>query len=329
MARPIWTGTLSFGLLNVPVALMSGERKVDLHFRMLDSRDRKPIRFERVNADTGEEVPWKDIIKAYEYDKGNYVVVEQEDIRAAAPESHETVEVETFVDRDSIDVRFFEKPYVLVPGKKAEKGYVLLRRTLENTGKVGIARVVIRTREYLSAVIPNGDALLLILLRYPQELVDPEDYKLPSGSAASYRISSKEEEMAAQLVKSMAGDWKPDDYHDEFRERLQAIIRKRIKSKGATAKVEDTDREEEEATTNVVDFMALLQKSLADNKRTPAAKKAANKTASKAARKSSGKSATASKSSKKAAPRKAAPTKAATTKKAAAAKKATARRRSA
>jgi len=318
MARPIWTGTLSFGLLNVPVALMSGERKVDLHFRMLDSRDRKPIRFERVNADTGEEVPWKDIIKAYEYDKGNYVVVEQEDIRAAAPESHETVEVETFVDRDSIDVRFFEKPYVLVPGKKAEKGYVLLRRTLENTGKVGIARVVIRTREYLSAVIPNGDALLLILLRYPQELVDPEDYKLPSGSAASYRISSKEEEMAAQLVKSMAGDWKPDDYHDEFRERLQAIIRKRIKSKGATAKVEDADREEEEATTNVVDFMALLQKSLADNKRTPAAKKTAKKASKKAAT-----SKAPTKAAKKAGPRKAA------TKKAAAAKKATARRRTA
>ncbi len=279
MARPIWTGTLSFGLLNVPVSLMSGERKVDLHFRMLDSRDRKPIRFERVNADTGEEVPWKDIIKAYEYDKGNYVVVEESDIKAAAPESHETVEVETFVDRESIDPRYFEKPYVLVPGKKAEKGYVLLRRTLETTGKIGIARVVIRTREYLSAVMPLGDALVLLLLRYPQEVVDPEDYKLPSGSAASYRISSKEEEMAAQLVESMAGEWKPDDYHDEFRERLQAIIRKRIKSKGATAKVEESEREEE-TTTNVVDFMALLQKSLADKKRTPA--KTAGKKAAKA-----------------------------------------------
>lgn len=299
MARPIWTGTLSFGLLNVPVSLMSGERKVDLHFRMLDSRDRKPIRFERVNADTGEEVPWKDIVKAYEYDKGNYVVVEEEDIRAAAPESHETVEVETFVDRDSIDPRYFEKPYVLVPGKKAEKGYVLLRRTLESTGKVGIARVVIRTREYLSAVIPMGDALLLILLRYPQELVEPDDYKLPAGSAASYRITTREEQMAKQLVDSMAGEWKPHDYHDEFRARLQAIIRKRIKSKGATARVEESDREEEEATTNVVDFMALLQKSLADKKRTPAKK--AGKTGKKAA-----KAVKAGKPAKRAAPIKAA-----------------------
>jgi len=291
MARPIWTGTLSFGLLNVPVSLMSGERKVDLHFRMLDSRDRKPIRFERVNAETGEEVPWKDIVKAYEYDKGNYVVVEEEDIRAAAPESHETVEVEAFIERDAIDPRYFEKPYVLVPGKKAEKGYVLLRRTLESTGRIGVARVVIRTREYLSAVMPLGDALVLMLLRYPQELVDPDDYKLPSGSASSYRISAKEEEMARQLVESMAGDWSPDAYHDEFRARLQAIIRKRIKSKGATARVEEPEREEE-ATTNVVDFMALLQKSLAEKKRTPAKKSAAKKApARKRARKTATKAA--------------------------------------
>ena len=303
MARPIWTGTLSFGLLNVPVSLMSGERKVDLHFRMLDSRDRKPIRFERVNAETGEEVPWKDIVKAYEYDKGNYVVVEEEDIRAAAPESHETVEVEAFIERDAIDPRYFEKPYVLVPGKKAEKGYVLLRRTLDSTGRIGVARVVIRTREYLSAVMPLGDALVLMLLRYPQELVDPDDYKLPSGSASSYRISAKEEEMARQLVESMAGDWSPDAYHDEFRARLQAIIRKRIKSKGATARVEEPEREEE-ATTNVVDFMALLQKSLAEKKRTPAKKSAAKKApARKRARKTATKAA-GKRATKKAATRK-------------------------
>ncbi len=303
MARPIWTGTLSFGLLNVPVSLMSGERKVDLHFRMLDSRDRKPIRFERVNAETGEEVPWKDIVKAYEYDKGNYVVVEEEDIRAAAPESHETVEVEAFIERDAIDPRYFEKPYVLVPGKKAEKGYVLLRRTLESTGRIGVARVVIRTREYLSAVMPLGDALVLMLLRYPQELVDPDDYKLPSGSASSYRISAKEEEMARQLVESMAGDWSPDAYHDEFRARLQAIIRKRIKSKGATARVEEPEREEE-ATTNVVDFMALLPKSLAEKKRTPAKKSAAKKApARKRARKTATKAA-GKRATKKAATRK-------------------------
>ncbi|CAN4279802.1 Ku protein [Pseudoxanthomonas sp. LjRoot125] len=292
MARPIWTGTLSFGLLNIPVSLMSGERKVDISFRMLDSRDKKPIRFERVNAETGEEVPWKDIIKAFEYDKGSYVVVEKEDIASAAPQTHESVDVEAFVDRDAIGIRFFEKPYVLVPGKKAEKGYVLLRDTLASTGKVGVARVVIRTREYLCAVVPEGDALVLMMLRYPQELVDPEEYKLPAGKASDYRITAREREMAESLIGSMSAKWTPDDYHDEFRKRLEAIIKKRIKARGATTKIVEEDApDHEDAATNVVDFMALLQKSLDTKKRTPAkaspSKRAAAKKApaKKAARK--------------------------------------------
>jgi DNA end-binding protein Ku len=286
MARPIWTGTLSFGLLNVPVSLMSGERKVDLHFRMLDSRDKKPIRYERVNAETGDEVPWKDIVKAFEYDKGSYVVIEEGDIKSAAPESHETVEVEAFVDAGAIAPQFFEKPYVLVPAKKAEKGYVLLRETLKTTRQIGIARVVIRTREYLAAVMPQGDALMLLLLRYPQELVDPADYKLPEGKAGSYRITAKEMEMAKQLIGSMSGKWAPDDYRDEFRARLEAVIRKKMKSKGAIAKADDNEPEAaEDATTNVVDFMSLLQKSIASNKRTPAKKGTAKKAGKKAAKK--------------------------------------------
>lgn len=296
MARPIWTGNLSFGLLNVPVSLMSGTRGNDLSFRMLDARDRKPIRFERVNADTGEEVPWKDVVKAFEYDKGSYVVIEQEDIASAAPETHESVEIEAFVDADAIDVRYYEKPYVLVPGKKAEKGYVLLRETLRKAGKVGVARVVIRTREYLSAVMPLGDALVLMLMRYPQELVDPADYKLPAGKAGDYRVSAKELEMATQLVDSMAARWNPGDYHDEFRERLAEIIRKRIKSKGATTQVLDERESDEEATTNVVDFVSLLEKSLSDKKRTPAKK------AAKASKKAAGRK-TAAKKAAKAAPR--------------------------
>jgi DNA end-binding protein Ku len=286
MARPIWTGNLSFGLLNVPVSLMSGTRSNDLSFRMLDSRDRKPIRFERVNADTGEEVPWKEIVKAFEYDKGSYVVIEKSDIASAAPESHESVEIEAFVDQDAIDVRFFEKPYVLVPGKKAEKGYVLLRETLRKAKKIGVARVVIRTREYLSAVMPQGDALILMLMRYPQELVDPAEYKIPEGKAGDYRVSAKELEMATQLVDSMAAKWNPGDYHDEFRERLAEIIRKRIKSKGATTQVLEEPEPQEDAATNVVDFVSLLQKSLKDNTRTPAKKTAGKKsTPRKAAKK--------------------------------------------
>jgi DNA end-binding protein Ku len=291
MPSAIWTGTLSFGLLHVPVKLMPGEKSVDLQFRMLDARDNSPVRYERVNAETGVEVPWKEVVKAFEYDKGSYVVLEDEDFEAAASESREAVEIEAFVDADAVSPRFFEKPYVLVPGKKAEKGYVLLRETLRKTGKIGIARVVVRKREYLCAVVPQGDALVLLLMRYPQELVDLEDYKLPEGKPSDYRVSAKELEMAAKLVESMSADWRPDDYRDEYRERLSAIIEKRLE--GVTVSKEEDEVVREDAATNVVDFESLLKKSIADNKRTPAKKaapvskkaKPAKKTARKAAKK--------------------------------------------
>ncbi|UPG85093.1 Ku protein [Luteibacter aegosomatis] len=278
MARPIWTGTLSFGLLNVPIRLMSGERRNDLHFRMLDQRDNTPVRYERVNAETGDEVPWKEIVKAFEYQKGNYVVLEEEDIRHAASDAHETVEIDTFVDGKEISPAYYEKPYVLVPAKKAEKGYVLLRETLKKTGKVGIGRVVIRTKEYLAAVYPQDDALLLNLLRYASEIVDVGEYALPDKAASDYRISSREMDMAVDLINSMSGKWKPTDYRDEFREKLRKAIEKRLKSKGVTATVDDEDeRTPENATTNVVDFMALLKKSIGAKERTPAKKTAAKK----------------------------------------------------
>ncbi|MBB5209683.1 Ku protein [Chiayiivirga flava] len=309
-ARPIWSGTLSFGLLNIPVSLMSGEKRTDIHFRMLDSRDNAPIRFERVNAETGEEVPWKEIVKAFEYDKGSYVVLQPEDIKSAAPESHNAVEVEAFIDASAIGPRYFEKPYVLVPGKKAEKGYVLLRETLVKTGKIGIARVVIRTREHLAAVMPEGNALVLVMMRYPQEVVDADEYRVPEGKNSDYRITPKELQMAEQLIESMSGDWKPDDYKDEFRARLHDVIEKRMKQQGVvTPEVEDD--EPADATTNVVDFMALLQKSIAGKTRTPAAKsatKAAKSPAKRApakkapAKKAPAKKAPARKAAKKAAP---------------------------
>jgi DNA end-binding protein Ku len=317
MARPIWSGTLSFGLLNVPVSLMTGERSVDLHFRMLDSRSNTPIRYERVNAETGEEVPWKEIVKAFEYAKGNYVVLEPEDIKSAAAEGREVVDVKAFVEADSIGPEYFEKPYYLVPGKKAEKGYVLLREVLKRTGRIGIARVVIRTREYLSAVMPRGNALVLILLRYPQELVDADDYKIPEGAASQYRISPKEIQMAEQLIESMSDEWKPADYRDEFRDRLRKVIEKRMKSKGVvTTEPEDEEAMPENATTNVVDFMSLLQKSLASNKRTPAKKAAAKSTGKPARGKSTKKQAGKSTAKKKSAAKKAPASKRASTRKA-------------
>ncbi|MGX9936092.1 non-homologous end joining protein Ku [Advenella kashmirensis] len=304
MARPIWNGTLSFGLLNIPVALMPGERRIDLHFRMLDSRDKAPVRYERVNADTGEEVPWKDIVKAFEFSKGNYVVLEPDDIRDAAPQSKESVDVEAFIDASAIGPAYFEKPYVLVPGKKAEKGYVLLRETLRDAGKIGLARVVIRTREYLCAVMPQGDALMLILLRYPQELIDVQDYRIPEGKLSDYRISRQEMDMASQLIASMEADWKPDQYKDEFRQRLSDVIKKRMKANKVSHRPDDELEDAavpENAATNVVDFMSLLKQSLATNKRTPpkaansgsakGSDSAAGKTSKKASAKSAGKAA--------------------------------------
>lgn len=272
MARPVWSGTLSFGLLNIPVSLMSGERRTDISFRMLDARNNAPIKYERTNAETGEEVPWKEIVKAFEYDKGSYVVLEPEDIKSAAPESHDAIEVEGFVDVSSIGPQYFEKPYVLVPAKKAEKGYVLLREALQQTGKIGIARVVIRTRESLCAVMPQGNALLLLMMRYPQELVDIEEYNIPEGASSDYRISAKELEFSEQLIDTMSTEWKPGDYQDEFRERLHNVIKERMEANGVVKRTEEEHEASEGAATNVVDFMSLLQQSIDRNKRTPARK---------------------------------------------------------
>jgi len=272
MARPIWSGTLSFGLLNIPVSLMSGERKTDISFRMLDSRNNQPIRYERVNAETGEEVAWKDIVKAFEYDKGSYVVLEPDDIKSAAPESHDAIEVEAFVDVAAIGPQYFEKPYVLVPAKKAEKGYVLLREALAKTGRIGIARVVIRTRESLCAVMPQDNALLLMMMRYPQELIDIEEYRIPEGKSTDYRITDKELEFSEQLIQTMSGDWEPEQYQDEFRQRLQDVITKRMKDSGVVKHGDEEPPVHDHAATNVVDFMELLQQSIARKQRTPAKK---------------------------------------------------------
>jgi DNA end-binding protein Ku len=286
MARPVWSGTLSFGLLNIPVSLMSGERRTDISFRMLDARNNAPIKYERINAETGEEVPWKEIVKAFEYDKGSYVVLEPEDIKSAAPESHDAIEVEGFIEANAIGPQYFEKPYVLVPAKKAEKGYVLLREALEQTGKIGIARVVIRTRESLCAVMPQGKALLLMMMRYPQELVDVNEYNIPEGARSEYRITPKELEFSEQLIETMSTDWKPGDYQDEFRERLQKVIKDRMKAHGVVRHAEEEHEPAEGTATNVVDFMSLLQQSIDRNKRTPAKKASESKApAKKAARK--------------------------------------------
>lgn len=310
MARPIWTGTLSFGLLNIPVRLMAGERRVDLQFRMLDSRNHARVRYERVNEETGEEVPWKEIVKAFEYDKGAYVVIEEEDIAAAAPDRRETIDIDTFVDAGSIGPEYFDKPYVLEPAAKAEKGYVLLRDVLARTGKAGIGRVVIRTREYLAAVLPRGDALVMMVLRFAQELVDPEEYRLPEGESKKWKITTREVEMAEQLITSMTGEWDPDAFKDDFRLRLQEVIEERVRSKKVVHDDDDgQERPAEGAATNVIDFAELLKRSLEKKGGKGggrATKKAVKKTVRKPAKKAAKKAASGKKkATKKAAARKA------------------------
>ncbi len=262
MTRPIWNGTISFGLLNVPVQLHAGERSVDLHFRLLDSRDRRPIRYERINSESGEEVAWKDIVKAFEYEKGNYVVIPEQELRAAAPEATETVEIEAFVDREAISPVYFEKPYYLVPRKKAEKGYVLLRETLKRTGRVGIGKVVIRTRQYLAALMAEHNALILDLMRFPAELIEAAQFELPSAELASYHVSPRELEMAGQLVDAMTTTFRPEDYRDDFRDQLRDYIERRVAAEAGGKTPQDEAPRAAKESTNVVDFMALLKKSL-------------------------------------------------------------------
>lgn len=265
MARPIWKGHVSFGLVNIPVSLFPGEKHDDLHFRLLDSRDRARIRYERVNEVTGQEVPWDEVVKAYEFEDGNYVVLEEEDFKRAAVEATQTVEIEDFVDQDALEYVYFERPYYLVPGKKGEKGYVLLREALKRTRKIGIARVVLRERQYLSAVLPQGRALVLALLRYRHELRDPAEFELPGEDLQMYKVAEKEIDLAEKLIEAMSAGWEPEKYHDDYREALLAWIEKKARE-GETA-VAPLPEPAAEAGGEVIDMMELLRRSVEGKER--------------------------------------------------------------
>lgn len=267
--RPIWNGSISFGLLNVPVQLFSATRDIDLHFRMLDGRDKKPIRYERVNSETGDEVPWKEIVKAYEVKKGSFLVVDEKELKKSAPEQTETIDIEAFVDRCDIDPIYYEKPYYVSPGKKAEKGYHLLREALTDSGKVGIARVVIRTRQYLAALVPEKDALMLVLMRFAQEVVEPATLGLTAAKMTRPKVSAAELDMAKKLLEAMSKPWKPEQYKDEFRTKLRQLLERKAK-KGTMVKNEPKEaKREEEKGGDVVDLVALLQRSLRGGKASP------------------------------------------------------------
>lgn len=260
MARPIWKGSISFGLVNIPVTLYSGERKVDLQFRLVDSRNNARVRYERVNEQTGEEVPWDAIVKAYEYEDGRYVMLTDEDFEKVKLEVTKTVAIEDFVDETEIESVYYDKPYYLEPGKQGDKGYALLRETLRRTGKVGIAKVVIRTRQYLAAILVRDNVLVMNVMRFPQEIVPHTNFNVPEEDLSKLKISDKEINMAEQLVEAMSDEWEPEKYKDEYRETLLEWIMEKAE-KGKVESVAD-EKEAEPAPASVVDIFGLLKESV-------------------------------------------------------------------
>ncbi|MEX2492007.1 MAG: Ku protein [Nitrospirales bacterium] len=272
MSRPIWKGHITFGLVNIPVVLHAAEKNFDLHFRLLDSRNHARVRYEKVNEETGEEVPWQDIVKGYEYEEGRYVVLGDDDFQKVALEVNKAVEIENFVDGEQIGYVYFDKPYYLVPDKKGGKGYVLLREVLQRSKKVGIAKVVIRTRQYLAALLAEGNVLVLHLLRFHQEIRDAAKLDIPGANIKSYKITDKELSLAQQLVDSMSTEWQPKHYHDDYRDALMKWIEKKAKSAGPSVAA-SRQKEEKGPRGKVIDMMGLLKKSVQQIRPAPATKK--------------------------------------------------------
>ena len=262
MARGLWKGAISFGLVNVPVELYSARSKDSsraggLDMTMLDKRDLAPVGYKRVNKSTGKEVPWDDVVKGYEYKDDKYVVLSEEDFRRANPEAAKTVDIHAFVELSSIAPQYFETPYYLVPGKRGEKAYSLLRETMKKAHKAGIATVVVRTKQYLAAVVPQDELLILNTLRYAGELKDPSEMKVPDA-----KVTSKELDMAMRLVEDMSGEWNPKEYKDSFRQDLMKRIEAKVKA-GETEEITEPEKERRpEKGGEVIDLMELLKKSV-------------------------------------------------------------------
>lgn len=264
MPRELWKGAIQFGLVHIPVSLFPAQQSEELSFTMLDRRDLQPVGYKRFNKSTGEEVPYEKIVKGYEYDEGHYVTLEEEDFKRANVEASQTVDILGFVDAASVPAYYFEAPYYLAPGKHGVKGYALLRETLKRTGRAGLATVVIRTRAHLAALYPVGDVLVLNTLRYENELRDPADLKVP-GDLKAAKVQPKELAMAERLVKDMAIGWKPGQYHDTYRDDLMKLIEEKASGKAKPAAKKKAPREAE-----IIDFAALLERSLGGRKRAEA-----------------------------------------------------------
>lgn len=258
MARGLWKGAISFGLVNVPVELHSAKkRSSELDMTMLDKRDLAPVGYKRVNKSTGKEVPWSEVVKGYEYKDDEYVVMSPEDFRRANPEATKTVDILAFVELADIEPQYFDTPYYLRPEKRGEKAYALLRETLEKAGKAGIASVVIRTKQYLAALLAQDELLVLNTLRYADELKSPSELEIPKA-----RVTPKELDMALRLVEDMADDWRPEKYKDTYRDDLMKRIKEKIKA-GETEEIAEAEKERKvEKGAEVIDLMSLLKKSI-------------------------------------------------------------------
>src|SRR2546421_1312000 len=267
MPRGLWKGAISFGLVNVPVELYSAQkRSAEVDLTMLDRRDLAPVGYKRVNKATGKEVPWEDVVKGYEYQDDKYVVLSEEDFRRANPEASKTVDIVAFVEVAEIAPLYFETPYYLGPSKRGEKAYALLRDAMAKAGKAGIATVVIRTKQYLAALIPQDDALVLNTLRYSKELKKPEDLEIPE-KLEGHKPTSKELDMALRLIEDMADEWKPEKYHNTYHEDLLKRIEEKVKA-GQTEEITEPEKEEKAAKgAEVIDLMSLLKKSVEGGKK--------------------------------------------------------------
>jgi DNA end-binding protein Ku len=255
MARAIWKGSISFGLVNIPIALYPATRREELKFRLLRKSDLSPVNYKRVAEKDGKEVAWDHIVKGYEYEKGRYVVLKDEDFERVDLEATQTVDIQDFVDQEEIDPMFFYKPYYLEPQKGGDKAYALLRDALKNSNKVGIAKVVIKTRQYLAGVKPEDGALVLELMHFADELADPGKLRV----AKKTEVGKREMNMAKSLIDSMSSKWNPEKYKDDYREALMEVIEEKVEAGGK--EIEEKPKKAPKPT-KVIDLVSVLQKSL-------------------------------------------------------------------
>jgi len=255
MARAIWKGSISFGLVNIPIALYPATRREELKFHLLRKSDLSPVNYKRVAEKDGQEVPWDQMVKGYEYEKGKYVVLKDEDFERVDLEATQTVDIQDFVDQEEIDPMFFYKPYYLEPQKGGDKAYALLRDALKDTNKVGVAKVVIKTRQYLAGVKPEDGALVLELMHFADELADPGKLHVPKKT----EVGKREMSMAKSLIDSMSSKWNPEQYKDDYREALMEVIEEKVAAGGK--EIEEKPKKTPKPT-KVIDLVSVLQKSL-------------------------------------------------------------------